>query len=54
MDLMWKNGFKHEGKNKVVIEIAYIPHSRVLNFLEGEQGDMKTPIEWNYKKKLTL
>jgi hypothetical protein len=49
MDLVWKNGFKHGGHNKVVIEIAYIPHARVLKFLEGEQCEMKTPIEWNQK-----
>jgi hypothetical protein len=49
MDLVWKNGFKHGGHNKVVIEIAYIPHAKVLKVLEGKQWDMKTPIEWNQK-----
>jgi len=38
----------------VVIEIAYIPHARVLKFLEDEQGDMKTLIEWNQENKIGL
>jgi hypothetical protein len=34
--------YKHEGKNKVVIEITYIPHVCVLEFFEGEWGDVQT------------
>jgi hypothetical protein len=36
VDLVWKNGFRHGGQNKVIIETTYIPHVRVYEFLEGE------------------
>lgn len=42
------------GANKASIEIACIPHARVSEFLEGEQGNVKTPMEWNIHKKLAL
>ncbi len=32
VDLVWKNGFRHGGQNKVAIEIAYIPHAHVSKF----------------------
>jgi hypothetical protein len=38
VDLVWKDGFKHGGQNKVAIETTYIPHARVFEFLQGEQG----------------
>jgi hypothetical protein len=34
--------YKHGGQNRVVIEIAYIPHVCVLEILEGEWGDVQT------------
>jgi hypothetical protein len=43
---------KHRKVNKASIEIAYIPHAHVSEFLEGERGDAKTPMEWNIHKKL--
>jgi hypothetical protein len=43
----------HGGQNKVAIEIACIPHAKVLKFLEDEQGDMH-PVEWNKSKNLAL
>jgi hypothetical protein len=36
VDLVWKDGFRHEGQNKVAIEITYIFHVRVFEFLQGE------------------
>jgi hypothetical protein len=42
VESIWKNGFKHGSQNKVAIEIAYIPHAKVSNFLEGEQRGMQT------------
>jgi len=44
VDLVWKDGFRHEGQNKVAIETAYIPHARVSDFLQGEQKDMQTAV----------
>jgi hypothetical protein len=39
-------------QTKVSIEIAYIAHAHVYEFLEGEQGDVETPMEWNTHKNL--
>jgi hypothetical protein len=36
VDLVCKYGFRHEGQNKVAIEIAYIFHACVFEFLQGE------------------
>jgi len=54
VDLVWKDGFRHGGQNKVAIEIAYIPHAHVFEFLQREQGDMQTTVEWNISKNLSL
>ncbi len=51
VDLVWKNGFRHGGQNKVVIETTYIPHAS--KFLQGEQRDIQTPVEWNIQKNLS-
>jgi hypothetical protein len=48
VDLVWKNGFRHGAQNKVAIEAQ----GRISNFLEGEQGDMQTLVEWNKHKNL--
>jgi hypothetical protein len=40
----------HGGQNKVTIQFAYVPYVHILEFLEGEQGDMSTPMEWNVYK----
>ncbi len=53
VDLVWKDGFKHGGQNKVAIETAYIPHVCVFEFLQGEWRDMQTTIEWNISKNLS-
>jgi hypothetical protein len=36
----------------VSIEIAYIPYAHILEFLEGEHGNMNTRVEWNIHKNL--
>jgi hypothetical protein len=51
-DLVWKNGFRHGGQNKVAIEVPCIPQGRVSKFLEDEQRDMQTLVEWNKHKNL--
>jgi hypothetical protein len=35
----------------MTIQFAYVPYARILEFLEGEQGDTSTPVEWNVYKK---
>jgi hypothetical protein len=52
VDLVWKDG--HGSQNKVAIETKYIPHARVFEFLQGEQGDIRTIIEWNISKNFSL
>jgi hypothetical protein len=54
VDLVWKDGFRHGGQNKVAIETAYIPHACVSKFLQEKQGDMQTAIEWNISKIFSL
>jgi hypothetical protein len=50
-DLVWMSRIHHGGQNKVNIQFAYVPYARILQFLEGEQGDMNTFVEWNVYKK---
>jgi hypothetical protein len=33
VDLVCKDGFRHEGQNKVAIEIAYISHAHIFEIL---------------------
>jgi len=49
-DLVWRSGLCHGRQNKVTIQFAYVPYARISEFLEGEQGDMNTPVEWNVYK----
>jgi hypothetical protein len=35
------------GQNKVNIQFVDVPYAYILEFLEGEQGDMGTLVEWN-------
>jgi len=53
VDLVWKDGFRHGGQNKVVIETAYISHACVFEFLQGEWGDMQIVVKWNISKNLS-
>jgi len=46
-DLVWTFGIHHGGQNKVGIQFFYVPYVCIPKFLEGEQGDMNTPMEWN-------
>jgi hypothetical protein len=54
---VWKNGFWHGGQNKVAIKVAYIPHGKVSEFLEGNEGTCKPQLNgkniktWPYKKR---
>jgi nitrate reductase cytochrome c-type subunit len=32
------------------IQFDYAPYAHILEFLEGEQGDTSTPMEWNVYK----
>jgi len=52
-DLVWRFRIRHGGQNKVTIQFAYVPYARILEFLEGEQEDMSTPMEWNVYKKIS-
>jgi hypothetical protein len=54
VDLVWKDGFRHGGQNKVAIETTYIPHVRVYEFLQSEQRDMQNVVKWNISKNLLL
>jgi hypothetical protein len=52
VDLVWKDGFRLGGQNKVAIETTFISHARVSDFLQGEQGDMQTTVKCNISKNL--
>jgi hypothetical protein len=52
VDLVWIPRVRHGGINKVLIEIAYIAHAHVCEFLEGERSDVETPVGWNTHKNL--
>jgi len=54
VELVSKDGFKHGDQNKVAIETAYIPHVRVSELLQREQGDMQIVVEWDISKDLSL
>jgi len=49
-DLVWRSEIHHGGQNKMTIQFAYVPYARIAQFLEGEQGDTNTPVEWNVYK----
>jgi hypothetical protein len=34
----------------MTIQFAYVPYARILEFLEGEQGDTNSLVEWNVYK----
>jgi hypothetical protein len=38
----------------VAIEIAYVPHAHVFEFLQGERGDIQTVVKWKISKNLSL
>jgi hypothetical protein len=52
VDLVWKKGEQHGGTNEDPIEYAYVPHVHVHEFLEGEWGDLHTPVKWNIFKNV--
>jgi hypothetical protein len=38
----------------VTIQFAYVPYAHILEFLEVEQGDTSTPVEWNVYKNFPV
>jgi hypothetical protein len=50
-DLVWRSGVHHGKQNKVTIQFAYVPYAHIPKFLEGEQGDTSTPMEWKCLQK---
>ncbi len=49
-DLVWTSRIRHGGQNKVTIQFAYVQYARISEFLEGERGDRRTPVEWSVYK----
>jgi hypothetical protein len=49
-DLVWRSKICHGRQNKVTIQFAYVPYAHISEFLEGERGDISTPVEWNVYK----
>jgi len=45
-------GLGMEAITRWQLKLHIFPHARILEFLEREQGDMQTPIEWNKSKNL--
>jgi hypothetical protein len=53
VDLVWKKGEWYANMtNKISIECVYMPHAHVHGFLEDEQGDLHTSVEWNIFKNV--
>jgi hypothetical protein len=50
VDLVWIPKVGHGGPNKALIEIAYIAHTYVCDFLEGDRSDVETLVKWNTQK----
>jgi hypothetical protein len=50
VELIWKRGEQHGGTNKISIDLAYIPHVCVNEFIEGGKGDLCTPWNGTYTK----
>jgi hypothetical protein len=50
VDLVWILDVGHGVTNKMSMEIEYIAHSHVFEFLEDKQSDVKILVEWNTKK----
>jgi hypothetical protein len=52
MDLVWKKYVWHERAYIIEVECAYIPHARILEFLNGEQNHEDSLMEWNIYKRV--
>ncbi len=52
MDLVWKKDVRHGGANIIEVECAYIPHARILEFLNGERSHEDSLKEWNIYKRI--
>ncbi len=50
--LVWVKGKRHERSNKKSINVGSIPYTCVQDLLEGEWGNLHTPMEWNIHKNM--
>jgi hypothetical protein len=50
VDLVWKKNVQHGGAHIIKVECAYIPHARILKFLNGEWNHEDSLMEWNIYK----
>jgi len=50
MDLVWKKYVRHGRAHIIEVECAYIPHARILQFLNGERNHEDSLMEWNIYK----
>jgi len=52
MDLVWKKKFQHWRAHIIKVECAYIPHARILEFLNGERNHEDSSMKWNIYKRV--
>jgi hypothetical protein len=52
MDLVWKKNVRYGGAHIIKVECVYIPHARILEFLNGERSHEDSPMEWNIYKRI--
>jgi hypothetical protein len=45
MDLVWTKDIQHGGAHIIEVECTYMPHARVLRFLNNEQSHENSPME---------
>ncbi len=50
MDLVWKKNVQYGGAHIIEVECAYIPHARILKFLNSEWNHEDSLMEWNIYK----
>jgi hypothetical protein len=50
VELVWVKDEHYRGSNKKSIDVAYNPYAHVQEFLKGEQGNLRTSVEWNIHK----
>ncbi len=50
MDLVWKKYVQHGRAHIIKVECAYVPHARILEFINGEQNHENSWMEWNIYK----
>jgi len=45
MDLVWTKDIQHRGAHIIEVESTYMPHARVVNFLNDERNHEDSPME---------